>query len=75
MKEWKKDFLTVRCFETREKMGDAAAADIEAAIWAVLSRKENCNMIFAAAPSQNEVLAGLNISGCRTERTRALLLF
>ena len=42
MKEWKKDFLTVRCFETREKMGDAAAADIEAAIWAVLSRKENC---------------------------------
>ncbi|MCI9176024.1 MAG: glucosamine-6-phosphate deaminase [Lachnospiraceae bacterium] len=59
MREWKKDFLTVRCFETREKMGDAAAADIEAAIRAVLSRKENCNMIFAAAPSQNEVLAGL----------------
>ena len=59
MKEWKKDFLTVRCFETRVTMGDAAAADIEAAIWAVLSRKENCNMIFAAAPSQNEVLAGL----------------
>lgn len=59
MREWKKDRLTVRCFETREKTGAAAAADIEAAIREVLSRKESCNMIFAAAPSQNEVLAQL----------------
>lgn len=59
MKEWKKDRLTVRRFETRREMGNAAAKDVEAAIKEVLSRKDSCNMIFAAAPSQNEVLAAL----------------
>ena len=40
-------------------MGRSAACDIKAAILALLEKKETINMIFAAAPSQNEVLANL----------------
>ena len=40
-------------------MGASAAADIKAKILALLQTKEMINMIFAAAPSQNEVLASL----------------
>jgi len=47
----------VLSFETRAQMGACAAADIAAAVKEVLSRKPRCRMIFAAAPSQNEVLA------------------
>ena len=59
MKTWKKDLLTVNAYETRAKMGASAAADIKAKILALLQTKEAINMIFAAAPSQNEVLASL----------------
>lgn len=55
----KKDLLTVKSYPTREEMGRAAARDIEDAVCSVLERKKHCNMIFAAAPSQNEVLATL----------------
>lgn len=55
----KADQLEVEIFATREEMGQAAARDIAGAIAGVLARKECCNMIFAAAPSQNEVLAAL----------------
>ena len=40
-------------------MGAAAASDVKAAILRLLSEKETINMIFAAAPSQNEVLYNL----------------
>ena len=40
-------------------MGNAAARDIKAAILEALTEKDSINMIFAAAPSQNEVLAAL----------------
>ena len=40
-------------------MGSAAASDVKAAILRALIEKETINMIFAAAPSQNEVLANL----------------
>ena len=59
MKTWKKDLLTVNAYETRAEMGTSAAADIKAKILALLQTKETINMIFAAAPSQNEVLASL----------------
>ena len=61
MKTMKKDLLTVNIYETREEMGKAAGADIKACILDLLSKKETINMIFAAAPSQNEVLASLAI--------------
>ena len=59
MKAMKKDQLQVNIYETRKAMGDAAAADIKACILSLLEKKESINMIFAAAPSQNEVLATL----------------
>lgn len=59
LKELKQDKLLCQIYPTREAMGTAAADDIAAAIRKVLSEKEEMNMIFAAAPSQNEVLAAL----------------
>lgn len=59
MKTMKKDLLTVNIYKTRDEMGKAAGADIKAKILELLSKKETINMIFAAAPSQNEVLASL----------------
>ncbi len=59
MKTFQKDSLTVQIHETRAEMGRAAAEDIRACILSLLGQKETINMIFAAAPSQNEVLAAL----------------
>lgn len=59
MKTFKKDLLTVNIYNTRKEMGDAAARDIKSCILSLLQRKESINMIFAAAPSQNEVLLAL----------------
>lgn len=59
MRSFTKDLLKVNVYATRDEMGMAAAADIKAAILALLANKEEINMIFAAAPSQNEVLAAL----------------
>ena len=43
----------------RDEMGRVAAADIHDAIVRLLDTKDHINMIFAAAPSQNDVLAHL----------------
>lgn len=59
MKTIKKDRLTVKIYDTRVQMGTAAAEEIKACILALLAQKEEINMIFAAAPSQNEVLEAL----------------
>ena len=59
MKEFKKDELLVKIFETRQEMGKASASDIKAKIKELLSTKSEINMIFAAAPSQNDVLKAL----------------
>lgn len=59
LKELKKDKLSCRIYETRQEMGEAAANDIYRTIMELLKTKETLNMIFAAAPSQNEVLAVL----------------
>lgn len=61
-KIFQKDSLLVEVFPSRSLMGQAATCDIEAAICKVISDKDVCNVIFAAAPSQNEVLAGLAAS-------------
>lgn len=59
MKECRKDLLTVRIYDSREAMGRAAARDIGEEIRQLLGEKDEINMIFAAAPSQNETLAAL----------------
>ncbi len=52
----KKDALDVKIFETRDEMGAAAADDIAAAIKELLAEKDEINVVFAAAPSQNDML-------------------
>ena len=59
MKSFAKDKLTVKIMENRAEMGKVAAADIHAVIKALLAERDEINMIFAAAPSQNDVLASL----------------
>ena len=59
MKTMQKDLLKVNIYDTRDEMGKAAGADIKACILSLLEKKETINMIFAAAPSQNEVLYAL----------------
>lgn len=56
MKSFKKDKLTVEIYENRRLMGECSARDIKAKIAELLAKKQEINMIFAAAPSQNEVL-------------------
>jgi len=59
LKELKKDNLKVMIFNTRAEMGNKAGGDAAECIKKLLSVKEEVNMIFAAAPSQNETLAAL----------------
>lgn len=67
----KVDNLTVKKFDTRAEMGAVAAADITAAINALLAKKTEINMIFAAAPSQNDVLQSLVESNVDWSRVNA----
>lgn len=53
------DQLRVRAFANRQAMGRAAGNDIAAAIMALHERQEIVRMVFAAAPSQHEVLDAL----------------
>ena len=59
MKAFVKDRLTVRILKNREEMGRCAAREIAAEMRRLLTRKDEINMIFAAAPSQDETLAAL----------------
>ena len=58
-KSFKADKLSVNIYDTRRNMGVAAAADVAACIKAELAVKQEIYMIFAAAPSQNEMLEAL----------------
>lgn len=58
-KTFKADMLSVNIYDTRKNMGEAAAADIAACIKKLLAQKDEIYMIFAAAPSQNEMLEAL----------------
>ena len=59
MKTYNVDKLTVKIYKDRPEMGEAAACEIGTKIKELLSSKPEINMIFAAAPSQSEVLASL----------------
>lgn len=59
LKGFKKDKLAVNVYVNRTEMGIAAAEDIAACMQRLLSEKETINMVFAAAPSQNDVLESL----------------
>lgn len=57
--EFTVDSLKVRVYEDRGSMGHAAAAHAAKAIREYQGLSGKANVVFAAAPSQNELLAGL----------------
>ncbi len=59
LKEFQTGSLCTKIFDTRKNMGNAAGKDIAKTIRTLLSEKDETNMIFAAAPSQNETLEAL----------------
>lgn len=59
MRQIEKDSLTVRIYGGRAEMGREAERDISAKIRELTMKKGEIRMVFAAAPSQNEVLAAL----------------
>lgn len=71
MKEWKAGQLQVKIMPDREEMGKVAAEDIVAAIKSALNQNKEINMIFAAAPSQNDVLLALTKSDVEWGRIHA----
>lgn len=59
MKELKAGKALVKILSTRRELGAAAARDASRTIQALLKENEEINIIFAAAPSQNEFLEKL----------------
>lgn len=59
MIEFFADKLKVKVYKQREEMGIACALDLISEINRVIDLKKECRIIFAAAPSQNDLLRAL----------------
>ena len=59
MNSFVKDKLLVKSYMNRNDMGQNAALDVSRKIQELLSKKNEINIVFAAAPSQNEFLDAL----------------
>jgi len=66
-----KDKLAIEVFENRTLMGATAAVQVERRIKALMQEQPFVNIIFAAAPSQNEFLQALRASDVNWSRVRA----
>src|SRR5450830_1252976 len=53
---FEKEKLTVKIFSTQKRMGKVAAQDVSDIIKYLLEKKDEINIIFAAAPSQQEFM-------------------
>lgn len=62
MKHFTIDNLQVEIYGTRQEMGRESASQAADLIRDLLSKKETINMVFAAAPSQNEFLDALVVA-------------
>lgn len=62
--------LPVYVYDTRKEMGAAAAKDAASRINAIIAKNGVANVVFAAAPSQNELLEGLLESDVDWSRVR-----
>ncbi|MBW7893249.1 MAG: 6-phosphogluconolactonase, partial [Chitinophagaceae bacterium] len=60
VQELKVNKLKVKVYNSRSEMGQSAADDVAAAINILLEKQDSLNLIFAAAPSQNEFLSALS---------------
>jgi len=54
-----KDQLLVKIYKNRSLMGKAAAREVSKKLKEILNKKDEANIVFAAAPSQNDFLAEL----------------
>ena len=72
IKEIKKEALLARICATRQIMGEDAAQAAAESINQLLKEKEEINILFAAAPSQNEFLAALQKYALPWNRIHAL---
>ena len=59
IKEFKAGKLNVKIYETRQEMGKAAAKEAGNTIRELFKNKDILNIVFAAAPSQNDFLESL----------------
>lgn len=57
------DRLNVKIYKTRREMGACCGAAVGERVRRLLAGRDEINMIFAAAPSQNEVIEALNGEG------------
>ena len=71
VKEFSKDKLRVQIYDSRQAMGEGAAAEAVAYLKALLAEQPYVNIIFAAAPSQNEFLAAMAASDVDWSRVNA----
>ena len=71
IRNFKADELTVRVFDNRANMGIAAAEQATGWIKEVLCEKDEVNIIFAAAPSQNDFLKELSKANVDWSRVNA----
>jgi len=72
VKELTVDKLKVKIFDTRADMGNDAAYEVSQTINELLKQKNMINIIFAAAPSQNEFLFTLSkVQGINWSRINA----
>lgn len=59
IKEMKAGLMTIRIYEDRSEMGEAAAVEAAGRIQTILDHNEFANLVFAAAPSQSDLLSSL----------------
>ena len=71
VKEFKKDTMRVCVYDSRKALGLGAAAEAIAYVNGLLAEKEEVNIIFAAAPSQNEFLEAMAASDVDWTRVNA----
>lgn len=71
VKEFTKDTLRVKIYDSRQAMGEGAAAEATAYLKALLAEQPYVNIIFAAAPSQNEFLEAIATSDVDWSRVNA----
>lgn len=62
IKELTVEKLKVKVYDSRSAMGKYAAAEVAEKLRELLLQQDTVNMIFAAAPSQNEFLAALSVA-------------
>jgi glucosamine-6-phosphate deaminase len=64
--------LKVRVFDSRDEMGKSAALDAAERIRRIIGARGEATVIFAAAPSQNELLENLKLQDLDWKKVRAL---